>query len=139
VPTCRRSTRSSLIHGDYRTGNFLYDEETNQITAWLDWELGHMGDRHEDLAWTMSRTFGIMDEDDKTFLIGGFLPRDEFLAAYEKASGLTINQKTLKFYDIFNTYKSANICLGTGGRVRAAARRTRTFLWPGCPAFPTWL
>jgi len=107
----------SLIHGDYRTGNFLYDEETNQITSWLDWELGHMGDRHEDLAWTMSRTFGIMAEDEKTFLIGGFFPRDEFLAAYEKASGLTINQKTLKFYDIFNTYKSANICLGTGGRV----------------------
>src|SRR5690606_1019907 len=38
----------SLLHGDYRSGNFLFTEENSQISAWLDWETGHLGDRHED-------------------------------------------------------------------------------------------
>ncbi len=107
----------SVIHGDYRTGNFLYTEHDNKISTWLDWELAHMGDRHEDIAWTTSLTFGCMAEDGKTFLVGGFMPKEEFYAAYEKASGLTIDRKRLQFYEIFNTYKSANICLATGSRV----------------------
>ena len=107
----------SVVHGDYRTGNFLYTEHDNKISAWLDWELAHLGDRHEDIAWTTALTFGCMAEDGKTFLVGGFMPKEEFYAAYEKASGLTIDRKKLKFYEIFNTYKSANICLGTGSRV----------------------
>lgn len=107
----------SLIHGDYRTGNFLYTEHDNRISAWLDWELAHLGDRHEDLAWAMSLTFGCLAEDGKTFLVGGFLPRDEFISAYEKASGLKVDPKALKFYEIFNTYKCANIVLATGTRI----------------------
>lgn len=112
----------SVIHGDYRTGNFLYTEHDNKISSWLDWELAHMGDRHEDMAWTTSLTFGTMAEDGKTFLVGGFMPKDEFYAAYEKASGLTVDPKRLKFYDVFNTYKSANICLGTGSRVARSGK-----------------
>jgi hypothetical protein len=27
-----------MVHGDYRTGNFLFDEEAAEITAILDWE-----------------------------------------------------------------------------------------------------
>ena len=39
----------TIVHGDYRTGNFL--EVGGRITAILDWELVHLGDPHEDLAW----------------------------------------------------------------------------------------
>src|SRR3546814_15526068 len=42
----------SLVHGDFRAGNFLFDEESRRITAWLDWELAVLGDRHQDLTWT---------------------------------------------------------------------------------------
>ena len=107
----------SVVHGDYRTGNFLYTEHDNKITTILDWELAHYGDRHEDMAWTTGTPFGCMAEDGKTFLVGGFLPKEQFYDAYEEASGLTIDRQTLKFYEVFNTYKSANICLGTGSRV----------------------
>jgi aminoglycoside phosphotransferase (APT) family kinase protein len=41
--------RLAIVHGDYRTGNFL--EEGGRITAILDWELVHIGDPHEDLGW----------------------------------------------------------------------------------------
>lgn len=43
-----RCTAHELVHGDYRTGNFL--EQGGRITAILDWELVHLGDPHEDLG-----------------------------------------------------------------------------------------
>ena len=113
----------SVIHGDFRTGNFLYTEHNNEISAWLDWELTHLGDRHEDLAWTTKTVFGHKAEDGETFLVGGLAPLDEFIAEYEKASGLTVNRKTLQYYDIFNSFKSITICLATGSR---AARNGKT-------------
>jgi len=106
----------SMIHGDFRTGNFLFTEHDTQISAWLDWEFAHLGDRHEDLSWTTQSVFGHMAEDGKTFLVAGLMPIDEFCAAYEKASGLPIKPATLKYYEIFNTYKAIAICLGTGYR-----------------------
>ena len=39
-----------MTHGDYRTGNYLFDEESGKITALLDWELARIGDFHEDLG-----------------------------------------------------------------------------------------
>lgn len=104
----------SLIHGDFRTGNFLFTENDNRITSWLDWEFAHLGDRHEDLAWTMKPVFGQIAEDGKTLLIGGLMPEQEFLAAYEQQSGLPVDRKKLAYYDIFNSFKSIAICLGTG-------------------------
>ena len=59
---CRRlrenlpiSREIRLVHGDYRTGNFLYDQ--NGITGILDWEMAHLGDPHEDLGWAMTPLF----------------------------------------------------------------------------------
>src|SRR3546814_10914976 len=35
----------SIVHGDCRGGNFLFDEQTAQITGWLDWELDRKSTR----------------------------------------------------------------------------------------------
>lgn len=112
----------SLIHGDFRTGNFLFTEHDNRITAWLDWEFAHLGDRHEDLAWTVKPVFGQYAEDGKTLLVGGLLPADEFFEKYEKASGLSVDRKRLDYYGIFNSFKSIAICLGTGSRIAALGK-----------------
>ncbi|HUA36262.1 MAG TPA: phosphotransferase family protein [Candidatus Binataceae bacterium] len=106
----------SVVHGDYRTGNFLFTEHDTKISAWLDWEMAYLGDRHADLAWATNRLLGHMAEDHETFLAGGFMPREEFFAAYEKASGLAVIPKVLTFYDIFGSYKIVVICLATGYR-----------------------
>ncbi len=111
------SDHVSMIHGDYRVGNFLYTEHDNRISAWLDWELSYLGDRHEDLSWSTQNIFGHVAEDGKTFLVGGFMPKNEFFAAYEKASGLPVIPATLKYYDLFGKYKSIVITLATGTRV----------------------
>ena len=41
----------SVVHGDYRSGNFLFRGAT--ITGILDWEMCHLGDPLEDLAWSL--------------------------------------------------------------------------------------
>lgn len=94
----------SIVHGDYRSGNFLFDEESGRITAWLDWERGHIGDRHRDLAWTMNETFGHYDENGR-YLVCGLIPREEFLPRYEDASGLKIDDQRLTFYRILNSFQ----------------------------------
>lgn len=106
-----------MIHGDYRTGNFLYTEHDNRITAWLDWELGHPGDPHEDLALVTLGALGNLAEDGKTFLISNLMPEDRFFEAYEKSSGITVNPKTLKYYRAFSAWRAVASCVATGYRV----------------------
>ena len=85
--------------------------------------MAYLGDRHGDLAWAIKGLLGGVAEDGKTFLVGGLLPRDEFFAAYEQASGLTVIPAVLDYYDIFGTYKIVAICLASGCR---AARNGKT-------------
>lgn len=40
-----------LVHGDYGPNNLLFDPVTWRVTAVLDWEWAHVGQRVEDLAW----------------------------------------------------------------------------------------
>ncbi|MFA7415745.1 MAG: phosphotransferase family protein [Rhizobium sp.] len=114
--------RLSIVHGDYRTGNFLYTEDEIRISAILDWELGHFGDRHEDLAWAIRAAFGHLAEDGKTFLVGGFMPETQFMDMYQSLSGMTVEKKKLDFYKIFNAYKNIQIVLATGYRVARGSK-----------------
>jgi aminoglycoside phosphotransferase (APT) family kinase protein len=109
--------RPVVVHSDYRVGNFLFTEHDAKISAWLDWELGRIGDRHQDLAWTTSRAFGSMAEDGKTYLTCGLMPEAEFLEGYEKASGLRVDPKAVHWYKVYNDYMMATLTLATGYRV----------------------
>jgi aminoglycoside phosphotransferase (APT) family kinase protein len=97
--------RIVLVHGDYRSGNFLYDDG-GRITAMLDWELAHLGDPHEDLGWVVNELFSVRAPRGER-LACGLLPREEILARYERATRSTIDRERLRFYEIFNNYKLA--------------------------------
>jgi aminoglycoside phosphotransferase (APT) family kinase protein len=97
--------RASIVHGDFRSGNFLFDEASGRINAWLDWERGHLGDRHRDLAWTTQLTMGHYSEDGKTYYVCGLIPLDEFYDRYEEATGLTVDHERLAYYQILNCYQ----------------------------------
>ncbi|MCB2050598.1 MAG: phosphotransferase family protein [Novosphingobium sp.] len=112
----------SLVHGDCRAGNFLFDENTAKITAWLDWELATLGDRHQDLAWSMMDPYRHWNEEGTAELMSGMLPHDEYLEAYEKASGLTVDRRRLDYYRVLCSYLGVAICLGTGYRVARGAK-----------------
>ena len=109
--------RASVIHGDYRAGNFLFDEASGQVTAVLDWERAYIGDRHRDLAWSTARVIGHMAEDGKTYLICGLMPIEEFHDRYQQSSGLKIDPVKLQFYEVLNRYQQVTTVLGTAYRV----------------------
>ncbi|GAC1355288.1 MAG: hypothetical protein NVSMB34_08390 [Variovorax sp.] len=109
--------RVSVVHGDYRSGNFLFDESTVRITAVLDWERGYLGDRHRDLAWTTAEQYGHWSEDGKTFLASGIAPINELLERYEEASGLRVDPARLRYYRIFNCYQIVVTALASSYRV----------------------
>jgi aminoglycoside phosphotransferase (APT) family kinase protein len=44
----------TLLHGDYRLGNMLFDGE--ELTALIDWEIWSVGDPRTDLAWLLMHT-----------------------------------------------------------------------------------
>ena len=92
--------RVSLVHGDYRLGNFL--EQDGRITAILDWELVHVGDPHEDIGWAFLPQFAM-----GSGLICRLIPRDEFIAQYERESGIKVNQASVHFYLVFSLVKLA--------------------------------
>lgn len=106
-----------LIHCDYRTGNYLFNEQTGEIVAVLDWELARIGDYHEDLAWVLMQVFGTFDNG--TFRASDLYERDEFIAAYEAACGRTVNRATLHYYDVMSSWKTYIIVNASG---MAAAR-----------------
>lgn len=113
----------SVIHGDCRSGNFLIDGNNGDITAWLDWELCLIGDRHQDLTWATSLAYAHMAENGETLLINGMLPIDEFFAAYETATGLTVDPARLRYYSVYNAWVAAIVCTATAYR---AARGSKT-------------
>ena len=100
-----QTTDLVLVHGDYRAGNFLFDEKSARMTAILDWELVHIGDFHEDLSWVVQGIFGHPD-DAGVHLASGLMPRDAFLSDYSKASGRSIDAKALHFYEVLGVWKT---------------------------------
>lgn len=112
----------SMIHSDYRAGNFLYTEHDNKISAILDWELGHLGDRHEDLAYTAMPLFGHYIDDGKTFLVGGLLSENAFFETYERLSGLPVDRKRIEYYYIMGLYKLVALAVGTMYRISSGGK-----------------
>ena len=94
-----------LVHGDYRTGNYLVDE--NGVTAILDWEGAHLGDPVEDLGWLCVKSwrFGAIDKP-----AGGFGSREQLWTAYERAGGQRIDAARAHWWEIFGTVRWGIIC-----------------------------
>ena len=107
----------SMVHGDYRSGNFLFDEATGRVNAWLDWERAHLGDRHRDLAWTTHPSFGHYGEDGRTYYVCGLVPMDEFYDRYTEVSGLSVDPARLEYYRILNCFQIIASVAATATRV----------------------
>lgn len=105
-----------LVHGDFRTGNYLFDADGN-ITAILDWELAHIGDYHEDLAWSLVEIFGAHDEHGE-YLCSNLMTFDEFIGGYERATGRLVNRETLHFYRVLLSWSV--VAMASSGLTAAA-------------------
>jgi aminoglycoside phosphotransferase (APT) family kinase protein len=94
-----------LVHGDYRTGNYLADEAG--VTAILDWEGAHLGDPVEDLGWLCVKSWRF-GADDKP--AGGFGSREELWAAYQRAGGGKVDPARAHWWEVFGTARWGIIC-----------------------------
>jgi aminoglycoside phosphotransferase (APT) family kinase protein len=90
-------SRLSLIHGDLRAGNFLFDG--GAVNAVLDWEMAHVGDPAEDVAWV----YRALWSPEK------FISLEEFAQAYERSQGHNIPRQNILYYRIFSEVKFATI------------------------------
>ena len=45
--------QTSIVHGDYRLDNMIFDPRQNRVLAILDWELSTLGDPLADFAYHM--------------------------------------------------------------------------------------
>jgi aminoglycoside phosphotransferase (APT) family kinase protein len=103
------ATKRAIVHADYRTGNFLV--EGDRITGILDWEMVHLGDPIEDIAWVCVRSWRWAGDS----RVGGLLARDDFYRRYEAAGGMAVDGEAVRFWEVLGNLKLAVIFV-TGAR-----------------------
>ena len=108
-----------LIHGDFRMGNIL--AEDSQLTGVLDWELAHLGDHHEDLAYACMAVWRFHRVERGAMGLGSI---DSFLDAYREAGGRPIDRARFDYWRIYRTCWWALGCLSMGRTWREGADRT---------------
>lgn len=91
--------RISIVHGDLRFGNVLYDGD--EMTALLDWEMTHLGDPIEDLGWVYRNLWSPRRS----------LSFEDFLAAYADESRSPVDRDSLRWYQVFSEVKHGIISL----------------------------
>ena len=115
--------RVMAVHGDFRTGNLLVDPQ-GVIRAVLDWEMLHLGDPLEDLAWGMNRAWCFQNND----LVGGLAKREDAIAWWEAASGFKANREALHWWDVFNCVKAQAIWLSAARAFESGDNRDMMML-----------
>jgi len=91
-----------LLHGDFRTGNFLVTAEG--LAAVLDWEFARWGTPAEDIGWLCVRDWRFGQN---TLPAGGLTSREAFLEAYARASGHTVTLEAVHWWEVMGNVRWA--------------------------------
>lgn len=94
-----------VVHGDLRLGNLIVGE--GGLRAVIDWELAHLGDPVEDLAWPCVRAWRFGGAG----AVGGFGDREALYLAYEAASGRTVDRARARWWEVLSTLKWGVMCI----------------------------
>jgi aminoglycoside phosphotransferase (APT) family kinase protein len=99
--------RPRLVHGDFRNGNLMIGPDG--VRAVLDWELAHVADPLEDLAWICVNAwrFGVLDKP-----VGGFGEREDLYAGYEAAGGEAVDRARAAWWEVYGTLRWGVMCAG---------------------------
>ncbi len=111
--------RHCLLHGDFRNGNLLVDEQG--LVAVLDWELAHCGDPAEDLGYLCGNVwrFGYSDKP-----VGGFGDYHELLAGYREVAGWAPDMDAIHYWEVFCALGWGLVCLTMVDLYRSGADPT---------------
>jgi aminoglycoside phosphotransferase (APT) family kinase protein len=94
----------------------------------LDWEMAHLGDPLEDLAWSFMELWEFGNDGKK----GGIISADDAVTIYEKGSGLKVDRAALHWWEVFSSVKAQGIWL-TGAKSFQDGRSQEVML-----AFTSW-
>jgi aminoglycoside phosphotransferase (APT) family kinase protein len=117
--TLPEQSRTSIVHGDYRIDNVVYDGD-GTLTAVLDWELATLGDPLADFSYLAMQW--MMPADGAAGLAGldlaalGIPPLEQIVARYSARSGVPVAGQ-LDWYFAYNLFRLAGIVQGIKKRV----------------------
>lgn len=100
-PTAGKRT---LVHGDFRLGNMIVDR--GGLAAVIDWELAHVSDPMEDLAWLCVRAWRFGGDHP----VAGLGSYDELLDGYERVAGTRADRDALRWWQIMGSLKWGIMC-----------------------------
>jgi aminoglycoside phosphotransferase (APT) family kinase protein len=112
--------KPAIVHGDYRSGNFLYTPDA-RISAILDWEMCHIGDPMEDIAWAI----------DPFWPMTRHLPLETGLVLWEQSSGLRVDRAGLDWWGLFSAVKAAAIWTTAEASFTSGQNRAMTIALSG--------
>lgn len=108
-----------LCHRDYRTGNYMVDEEG--LTGILDWEFAAWSDPLEDIGWFCAKCwrFGNVGAE-----AGGVGQREDFYRGYERTTGKQIARESVKYWEVMAHVNWAIIALQQADRHLSGEERS---------------
>jgi len=118
--TIPAQTRTTIVHGDYRIDNMIFDATAPKVVAVLDWELSTTGDPLADFSYLMMNW--LTPVDDRAGLGGldlgalGIPTLDEAVARYCTATARD-GVPDLNWYFAFGLFRLASIVQGIKKRV----------------------
>lgn len=95
-----------LVHGDFRLGNLMID--ARGLVAVLDWELAHIGDPREDIAWLCVNSWRFGQSQNRA---GGFGQLEDLLATYNAKTGAGITAKEIDWWETLGSLKWGIMCM----------------------------
>ena len=110
---------SSVVHGDYRLDNLIFEKDTDRVLVVLDWELSTLGDPIADFSYLMLNWHN--PADGRAGLLGldfaelGIPTQEEAVERYVARTGYPV--PPMDWYFAYNLFRLAGIMQGIKKRV----------------------